>query len=76
MASLSGFRVLSTRCSSRSVMASSSLRLPLALQQKRTMALGGHHGPPPDWQGVDKVVRGYFPHDYQCTFLYIDSYYL
>jgi hypothetical protein len=36
-------------------------------QQRRNMALGGHHGPPPEWEGVDKVVRGYFPEDYQCT---------
>jgi hypothetical protein len=35
--------------------------------QRRTMALGGHHGPPPEWTGVDKVVRSYVPHDYQCT---------
>ena len=35
--------------------------------QKRGMALGGHHGPPPEWTGVDKVVRGYFPEDYQRT---------
>jgi hypothetical protein len=41
--------------------------VPVVLQrtQKRSMALGGHHGPPPDWQGIDKVVRGYFPEDYQ-----------
>ena len=36
--------------------------------QTRGMALGGHHGPPPEWTGVDKVVRGYFPHDYQRTY--------
>jgi hypothetical protein len=35
--------------------------------QKRNMSLGGHHGPPPDWQGIDKIVRGYFPEDYQRT---------
>lgn len=33
--------------------------------QRRGFALGGHHGPPPEWEGVDKVVRGYFPEDYQ-----------
>jgi hypothetical protein len=33
--------------------------------QRRNLALGGHHGPPPEWEGVDKVVRGYFPEDYQ-----------
>lgn len=36
-------------------------------QQRRGLALGGHHGPPPEWTGVDKVVRGYFPEDYQRT---------
>jgi hypothetical protein len=35
------------------------------VHQKRGMSLKGHHGPPPDWQGVDKVVRSYFPEDYQ-----------
>ena len=37
--------------------------------QKRGMALGGSKGPPPDWQGVDKVVRGYFPEDYKRTLM-------
>jgi hypothetical protein len=36
-------------------------------QQKRSFALGGHHGPPPEWTGVDKIVRSYFPEDYQRT---------
>ena len=36
-------------------------------QQRRNLSLGGHHGPPPEWSGIDKVVRGYFPEDYQCT---------
>jgi len=35
-------------------------------QQKRTMAGGG--GPKPEWEGIDKIVRGYFPEDYQRTF--------
>jgi hypothetical protein len=35
--------------------------------QRRSFALGGHHGPPPEWEGIDKVVRGYFPKDYQRT---------
>jgi hypothetical protein len=38
-------------------------------QQRRGLALGGHHGPPPEWTGVDKVVRGYFPEDYQRTYI-------
>ena len=33
--------------------------------QKRSM--GG--GPPPEWEGIDKVVRGVFPQDYQREFL-------
>lgn len=33
--------------------------------QKRNMALGGHHGPPPEWTGIDKIVRSYLPEDYQ-----------
>jgi hypothetical protein len=32
-------------------------------QQRRTMA--GGHAPAPKWEGIDKVVRGYFPQDYQ-----------
>lgn len=45
-------------------------RLP---QQRRGFALGGSHGPPPEWEGVDKVVRGYFPEDYQCTSCVVES---
>jgi hypothetical protein len=36
-------------------------------QQRRNMSLGGHHGPPPEWTGVDKIVRSYLPEDYQRT---------
>eukprot|EP00978_Attheya_sp_CCMP212_P008942 scaffold21101_cov56-Attheya_sp.AAC.2 len=25
------------------------------------------HAPAPEWTGIDKTVRGYFPQDYQCT---------
>jgi hypothetical protein len=32
--------------------------------QRRAMA----SGPAPEWQGIDKVVRGVFPHDHQRTF--------
>jgi hypothetical protein len=28
----------------------------------------GGHAPAPEWTGIDKVVRGYFPQDYQCTY--------
>jgi len=37
-------------------------------QQRRGFALGGSHGPPPEWEGIDKVVRGYFPEDYQRAY--------
>jgi hypothetical protein len=30
--------------------------------QKRSMGGGG---PAPEWEGIDKVVRGVFPHDHQ-----------
>lgn len=33
--------------------------------QRRSMAGGG--GPAPEWEGVDKVVRGVFPGDHQRT---------
>eukprot|EP00977_Amphora_coffeiformis_P008692 scaffold1982_cov93-Amphora_coffeaeformis.AAC.14 len=36
--------------------------------QRRHLALGGHSGPPPEWTGIDKIVRSYVPHDYQRTF--------
>ena len=32
-----------------------------AKQQRRNFA----HAPAPEWEGIDKVVRGYFPHDHQ-----------
>ena len=41
--------------------------------QRRNFSLGGHHGPPPEWEGIDKVVRGYFPEDWQRTWAYYDS---
>jgi hypothetical protein len=41
--------------------------------QRRGLALGGHHGPAPEWKGVDKVVRGYFPEDYKCTYFKIPN---
>ena len=38
--------------------------------QRRQM--GGSHAPAPEWTGIDKVVRGYFPEDYQREF-YVDG---
>uniref|UniRef100_A0A7S2EPJ3 Uncharacterized protein n=1 Tax=Trieres chinensis TaxID=1514140 RepID=A0A7S2EPJ3_TRICV len=32
--------------------------------QRRNMGSGG---PKPEWTGIDKVVRGYFPEDYQLA---------
>jgi hypothetical protein len=31
--------------------------------QRRHMAGGGHAAP--EWEGIDKIVRGYFPGDHQ-----------
>ena len=39
--------------------------------QRRHFALGEHSGPAPEWTGVDKIVRSYFPHDYQRTFNFV-----
>jgi len=33
--------------------------------QRRAMGGGGHAAP--EWEGIDKIVRGYFPGDHQCT---------
>uniref|UniRef100_A0A7S2R1X0 Uncharacterized protein n=1 Tax=Eucampia antarctica TaxID=49252 RepID=A0A7S2R1X0_9STRA len=33
-------------------------------QQRRQM---GGHAPAPEWTGIDKVVRGYFPQDHQLA---------
>jgi hypothetical protein len=38
------------------------------------MALGGSHGPPPEWTGIDKIVRGYFPEDYQLSLAILSAY--
>jgi hypothetical protein len=37
---------------------------PVQQWQRRAMAAG----PAPEWQGIDKVVRGVFPHDHQRMF--------
>ena len=42
-------------------------RQAVAATQKRHMGLGGHSGPPPEWEGIDKVVRDVIPHDHQRT---------
>ena len=33
-------------------------------QQRRSMA----HAPAKEWEGIDKVVRSYFPHDHQRAY--------
>jgi hypothetical protein len=38
----------------------------VVVQQQRRFA-GGHAKAKVEWTGIDKVVRGYFPEDYQCT---------
>jgi len=43
--------------------------------QKRNMALGGHHGPPPEWKGIDKIVRSYLPEDYQLSAAILSGYF-
>ena len=39
----------------------------IAKQQIQKRYMAGGHGPAPEWEGIDKVVRGVFPHDYQCA---------
>ena len=40
-----------------------------AAMTKRRM--GGSAAPAPEWEGIDKVVRGYFPQDDQREFILI-----
>ena len=42
-------------------------RAAMAAQQQQRRAMGGGHAPAPEWEGIDKVVRGYFPQDHQRT---------
>jgi hypothetical protein len=37
-------------------------------QQRRTMASDRHSKPKPNWTGIDKVVRTYFPEDWQLGY--------
>lgn len=39
-------------------------------QSKRRMA--SHAAAAPEWTGIDKVVRGYFPQDDQREFYFVD----
>merc|ERR1712161_161938 len=34
----------------------------------------GGGGPTPNWEGIDKVVRGYFPQDYQLAIAILSFY--
>ena len=36
--------------------------------QRRHMAGGGHAAP--EWEGIDKIVRGYFPGDHQRALIF------
>ncbi|KAG7362734.1 hypothetical protein IV203_026094 [Nitzschia inconspicua] len=38
--------------------------------QRRAMG----HGPAPEWEGIDKVVRGTFPHDHQLAMAIMGGY--
>jgi hypothetical protein len=40
------------------------------MQQRRGMA----HAPAPEWTGIDKVVRGYFPQDHQLALAILGGY--
>lgn len=62
MASFAALRMTATRAR---VMARSYLA---KNTQRRNMALGGVSKPAEEWEGIDRVVRTYLPHDYQSTF--------
>ena len=40
-------------------------RAAMMAQQQQRRNMGGGHAPAPEWEGIDKVVRGVFPQDYQ-----------
>lgn len=46
--------------------AANAARRVFSQQPKRSFA--GHAKAHIEWTGVDKIVRGYFPEDYQCTY--------
>ena len=60
MASFAALRMTSRRAVAR---------VAIQNQQRRNLALGGASGPPPEWTGVDKIVRSYVPHDWQRKFV-------
>mmetsp|Transcript_9765 Transcript_9765/g.12883 ORF Transcript_9765/g.12883 Transcript_9765/m.12883 type:complete len:133 (+) Transcript_9765:182-580(+) len=66
MVAFTALRAASRRVASRQAFATT---------QKRNMSLGESHGPPPEWEGVDKVVRSYFPHDHQLSAAIIGGYF-
>eukprot|EP00529_Nitzschia_sp_RCC80_P034679 CAMPEP_0113486466 /NCGR_PEP_ID=MMETSP0014_2-20120614/25011_1 /TAXON_ID=2857 /ORGANISM="Nitzschia sp." /LENGTH=123 /DNA_ID=CAMNT_0000380139 /DNA_START=192 /DNA_END=563 /DNA_ORIENTATION=+ /assembly_acc=CAM_ASM_000159 len=41
--------------------------------QRRAMG-GGGHAPAPEWEGIDKVVRGVFPGDHQMAMAIMGGY--
>ena len=56
--------LLATRRATAS--ASSSSKSSAAMTKRR---MGGSAAPAPEWEGIDKVVRGYFPQDDQREFI-------
>lgn len=45
----------------------------IAKQQVQRRNMGGH-APAPEWEGIDKVVRGVFPADYQLALAIMGGY--
>lgn len=43
----------------------------VVVQQQTKRGMAGGHGPKPEWTGLDKTVRSYFPEDYQRTFVVV-----
>lgn len=43
----------------------------VVVQQQTKRGMAGGHGPKPEWTGLDKTVRSYFPEDYQRTLVVV-----
>jgi hypothetical protein len=57
----------------RSSLTGRNIRVAASKISQRPMGSGGHAAK--EWTGIDKVVRGYFPEDYQSTYKELDSMY-
>jgi len=55
----------------RSSLTGRNIRVAASKISQRPMGSGGHAAK--EWTGIDKVVRGYFPEDYQSTYKGLDS---